>query len=40
MTQGAMTNWLTPDEWQAVALSLRVSVWATALSLPFGILVA
>jgi molybdate transport system permease protein len=31
---------LTPQEWQAVALSLKVSVWATALSLPFGVLVA
>lgn len=31
---------LTPQEWQAVALSLKVSIWATALSLPFGILVA
>ena len=35
-----MTDWLTPDEWQAVALSLRVAFWATLLSLPFGILVA
>lgn len=35
-----MTDWLSPDEWQAVALSLRVSFWATALSLPFGVLVA
>ena len=35
-----MTDWLTPEEWQAVALSLRVSLWATAVSLPFGILVA
>ncbi|HMS95923.1 MAG TPA: molybdate ABC transporter permease subunit, partial [Tabrizicola sp.] len=24
-----MTDWLSPDEWQAVALSLRVSFWAT-----------
>lgn len=31
---------LTPQEWQAIALSLKVSVWATALSLPFGVLVA
>jgi molybdate transport system permease protein len=31
---------LTPQEWQAVALSLRVSLWATVLSLPFGILIA
>ncbi len=35
-----MTDWLTPDEWQAVALSLRVSVWATVVSLPFGIFTA
>ena len=31
---------LTPEEWQAVALSLRVSLWATILSLPLGLLVA
>lgn len=35
-----MTDWLTPDEWQAVALSLRVSFWATLVSLPLGLLVA
>ncbi|MFV0512557.1 MAG: molybdate ABC transporter permease subunit [Jhaorihella sp.] len=35
-----MTGWLGPDEWQAVALSLKVSLWATALNLPFGILIA
>lgn len=35
-----MTDWLTPDEWSAVALSLRVSFWATLLSLPLGLLVA
>ena len=35
-----MTDWLTPDEWQAVWLSLRVSVWATLCGLPFGIAVA
>ena len=35
-----MTDWLSPDEWRAVALSLRVSLWATAVSLPLGILVA
>ena len=35
-----MTGWLGPEEWQAVALSLRVAVWATAVSLPFGILAA
>ena len=35
-----MTGWLGPEEWQAVALSLRVSLWATAFSLPVGIFVA
>jgi molybdate transport system permease protein len=35
-----MAAWLSPDEWQAVALSLRVSFWATLVSLPPGILVA
>ena len=33
-----MTDWLSPEEWQAVALSLKVSFWATVLSLPFGML--
>ena len=35
-----MTDWLGPAEWQAVALSLRVSFWATLFSLPFGIFIA
>ena len=35
-----MTDWLTPEEWQAVRLSVRVSVWATLCSLPFGLAVA
>ncbi len=35
-----MTEWLSPEEWTAVALSLRVSFFATLLSLPFGIVVA
>lgn len=35
-----MADWLGPAEWQAVALSLRVSLWATLCSLPFGIFVA
>ncbi len=35
-----MTGWLGPEEWQAVALSLKVSFWATGLSLPFGVLCA
>lgn len=35
-----MAEWLSPAEWDAVALSLRVSVWAVLLSLPPGVLVA
>ena len=35
-----MTDWLSPDEWRAVALSLRVSFWAVVVSLPLGVLVA
>ena len=35
-----MTDWLGPEEWRAVALSLRVSFWATLASLPFGIFIA
>ena len=35
-----MADWLSPAEWQAVALSLRVSFWATLVSLPAGIFVA
>lgn len=35
-----MSGFLGPEEWQAVALSLRVAVWATLLSLPFGLFVA
>ena len=35
-----MTDWLTPDEWRAVTLSLRVSLVATLVSLPLGLLVA
>ncbi|MBS9721284.1 molybdate ABC transporter permease subunit [Tianweitania sp. BSSL-BM11] len=31
---------LSPDEWNAVRLSLRVSFWATIASLPFGIWIA
>lgn len=33
-------DFLGPEEWRAVALSLRISLWATALSLPFGLVVA
>jgi molybdate transport system permease protein len=35
-----MFDALSPEEWRAVALSLRVSFWATLLSLPLGIVVA
>ncbi|WP_295045957.1 molybdate ABC transporter permease subunit [uncultured Paracoccus sp.] len=35
-----MTDWLTPEAWQALRLSLKVSLWAVAASLPVGILVA
>jgi molybdate transport system permease protein len=35
-----MSGLLGPEEWQAVALSLRVSFWATLLSLPPGLVVA
>ena len=33
-------DWLSPEEWQAVALSLRVAFWATLTSLPLGVLTA
>ena len=33
-------DWLSPAEWSAVALSIRVSSVATAVSLPLGVLVA
>ena len=32
--------WLSPEEWQAVALSLKVSGWAVLCSLPLGVLTA
>lgn len=35
-----MHDWLTPEAWQAVRLSLKVSLWAVAASLPLGIFVA
>jgi len=35
-----MMGWLGPEEWQAVALSLKVAFWATLLSLPFALLVS
>ncbi|MDE4134835.1 molybdate ABC transporter permease subunit [Phaeobacter sp. QD34_3] len=31
---------LGPEEWQAVALSLRVSFWATLIALPLALLIA
>lgn len=31
---------LSPEEWRAVALSLRVSLWATVVSLPLGVFIA
>lgn len=35
-----MMDWLGPNEWQTVLLSLRVSFWAIVITLPFGILTA
>jgi molybdate transport system permease protein len=35
-----LTDWLGPQEWAAVRLSLWVAGWATLVSLPFGIAVA
>ncbi|MCL7465682.1 molybdate ABC transporter permease subunit [Phaeovulum sp. NW3] len=35
-----MTDLLTPEEWRALTLSLRVSLWATLVSLPLGVLAA
>ncbi|MDX1781189.1 MAG: molybdate ABC transporter permease subunit, partial [Thalassovita sp.] len=33
-------DFLSPEEWTAVALSLRVSFWATLVALPLAIWVA
>ncbi|MEM9576668.1 MAG: molybdate ABC transporter permease subunit [Pseudomonadota bacterium] len=33
-------DWLSPQEWEAVALSLRVALWATLASLPFAMIAA
>lgn len=33
-------GWLEPHEWEAVALSMQVSFWATLVALPPGILIA
>jgi molybdate transport system permease protein len=35
-----MAEWLGPEEWRAVALSLQVAFWATLVSLPLGIFTA
>jgi molybdate transport system permease protein len=35
-----MSDLLTPDEWAAVFLSVKVSLWATLISLPFGVVAA
>jgi molybdate transport system permease protein len=35
-----MSDWLSDTEWQALILSLRVALAATAFSLPFGVAVA
>ena len=35
-----MPAWLSPEEWTALRLSLRVGLWATILSLPLALLVA
>lgn len=37
---GGIDEWLGPAEREAVALSLRVAIWATLVSLPLGIFVA
>ncbi|MBY6059241.1 molybdate ABC transporter permease subunit [Leisingera daeponensis] len=36
----AEAAWLGPEEWQAVKLSLRVSLWATLAALPLAVLTA
>ena len=33
-------DWLGPEEWQAVALSLKVAFWATFAGLPLGLFTA
>ena len=35
-----LAGWLGPAEWEAVRLSARVALWATLVSLPFGVVVA
>ncbi|MBL4693545.1 MAG: molybdate ABC transporter permease subunit [Magnetovibrio sp.] len=36
----SLQDLLSPQEWAALGLSLKVSLWATAASFPFGVLVA
>ncbi len=33
-------HWFGPEEWQAISLSLKVSLWASLLTLPVGIFTA
>ena len=35
-----MTDWLGPNEWAAVLLSIKVAFWATLLSLPVAMGIA
>ncbi|WP_420566672.1 molybdate ABC transporter permease subunit [Thalassovita sp.] len=35
-----MTDWITPQEWDAITLSLKVASWATLGALPLAILAA
>lgn len=35
-----LSGWLGPEEWQAVALSVKVAFWATLWSMPVGLFVA
>lgn len=40
MIPAALANWLTPEQWAAVRLSLLVASTATTASLPFGLAIA
>ena len=40
MNLGVLVNWLTPEQWMAVRLSLLVASVATLASLPFGLAIA
>ena len=35
-----MTDWLGPEEWEAIWLSLRVAGWSVGISLPIGVFLA